>query len=172
MKKADSLCEIALERIKTLFSQGKSQLFSQSWGSLLRSHHCNLVKMPRVPKVHQLALLGYEMTKEKKKIQGVSWDKENISVQMPFSTTSSAGELKSERFQRYKLKEHVLASKRLKNLKKEQKQEMGQHQISLLSQSSANSKDKPREIDYWEDFLRKKEERHFNLTRITKILTD
>jgi hypothetical protein len=176
MKNPYSPCKNAAERVKYLFSHYSFFLKQKlTFPTFSHSHHCNLLKLPRLSsKVGNLSLLGYEIRKGRKEAKKFSAVKENKKSLSPIASgfnSSKGSELKSERVQSWKLKEQAIASRKLKSLKEKQNQgSKVKHKISLMQ--DAKKTEESNQLEHWENFIRAKEERHFNITRITKYLMD
>jgi hypothetical protein len=186
MKNPYSPCKNAAERVKYLFSHYSFFLKQKlAIRSSFHSHHCNLVKLPRLSaKVGNLSLLGYEITKARKtslppskKVISVNAQKHSLPLHShPHPLPTNGKDLKSERVQRWKLNEQLVASRRLKSLKQRETDFLNErkvkHEISLIQEDSSKNDDQRRQQNHWEEFLRSKEERQYNITRITKFFID
>ena len=82
-------------------------------------------------------------------------------------------ELSSKRVIRWKLKEYQLASRRLKGLQRQiEKETLKSHEITHIMQPPKPKDDNSDQQKLWQDLLRSKEERQFQITRIIKYLAD
>ena len=178
MKKPYTHCKQAADRVKHLFSHYSHFLKQRlHLRPSFHSHHCNLVKLLCLsPKFKPLSLLGYEMHRGRKnlsypkKVTAGNAGKEKPSFQ-PAAFPSYGRALKSERIQRWKLKEQMIAARKLKALKGGTSIQV-RHSVSIMQDAPDNTQEAAEQREHWEELIRMKEERHFHLTRITKFLMD
>lgn len=171
---------------------------SQSCRNWLQAHECNLVKIPRVPsQVEHLSFYGYEMSKDrKKKLENVRKNTVDLACLQkdgatPFQKVAlhahccvnqknpylledihAPAELIPERVvKKWQLKEHFLAFRKLRTLGKQRSCDHKRHEIVPLC-SSKKSTLKSEDQEFWEELIFSKENRLFQIGRITKYLKD
>ncbi len=160
-----------------------------SFHDFLSSHTCDLVKVPRIPsQVEQIPHYGFQIRKnnpQKRKLDSARKEKidldtvdQKITTQINRSAlqthccvnqktpylilehTLGSGDLSSNRIINCKLKEHFLASRRLKNLHKGLKSTQKHYDfVPLNPQKKAAQTSKDQE--YWEDLIHSKEHHTF-----------
>ena len=177
-KMNNSLLKTAAFRVKILFSSGKlyelqrhfleqaasSKTFSQS-------HHCNLVKSPRVPLV--LGIASKMPKKGEKKCLTVSEGPCPRVQTRPNPEEGSGKELSPNRVSRWRLKEYVLAARKLKGDKKEKQATLSKHhEISLIEEQESQFSEDMEKNEAWQEYIKSKGERQFHLTRVIKYLMD
>lgn len=90
------------------------------------------------------------------------------------SILAKGSELNSERVHAFKLKEHLLASKKLKTLSKENQNGMAfrKGRIEPMPPRTSKKSEEQAIHEHWQDLLQSKEERHFQIGRVIKYLSD
>ncbi len=160
------------------------QLLSKAACSdLLSIHKYNLVKVPKVPsQVEQLPLYGFQMRlrsgpkekfdnarKEKLDIHAV-WEETPpkinraalhthccVNQKTPYLRIEKTGnELNSHRVINYRLKEHFLACRKLRQLHKNQELLKKHHDFVHLN-SEAKEEETSQDQEFWEEMIRSKE---------------
>lgn len=191
MKENSSLstpCETSAVRIQYWFGKDKGNLLpivqSTSKGQdFSKKHKCDLVKTPRIPShVEHLPLQGYlskkkrhnkhrQVTKENfSKTLRISIDQSHCTIsQKNFNHLQSECALSSARVAYCRLKEHFLVSKRLKSITKQGDASPKRHDVVPIK--SSNQQDLPQN-PYLQEWEKMKEERHFQIGRVIKYLTD
>lgn len=164
----------AADRVKRLFSEGNQHLF-YTLTSQLPTHHYDLVQIPKVPsQLRRLSLYGKQMkSPPKKQRKWNSNEKERSKALALKDRPYQRSELSPARVKLCKLKEHYLASKKLKSISSEKKSldHLKNYQINTLDQP-ADGYVKDERMEYWEEMIHNREERHFNIGRIIKYLSD
>jgi len=80
-------------------------------------------------------------------------------------------ELTSQRVMRFRVKEHILVAKRLKSFLRQGKGlQSKKHEIIPLSETSQSASQDPNE--YWENYLKSKEQPLFEIGKMTKFFPD
>jgi hypothetical protein len=174
-------CENAAKRVKYLFSSGKQPLvYSLFLEERKAQHSYSPLKAPRKPAA-QSYKIGYpNLTKKKepqKKPRVVTKEWNLPSKQPhPFRThideAPKGTDLDAARVRLWKLKEHFLASRKLKGLTEQKKESStSKRHIHLLAHSDAQKTEDQRNQEYWEEFIKNKEERQFQIGRVIKYLS-
>lgn len=184
-KKIPSLsCQQAAERIQPLFSKKEAQEDASKKKSSLRSHKCNAMKFPST------ALYGMGQEKIKKRVP----QKKTISSFQVRPVTSSWNalslhahdccsknqkyisqehkRLSSDRVMRWQLKEHLLAARKLKGIKKPSYEQHKVHEITLMTTQPSSNKEGAEQQEIWNEYLRFKQERELHMPRIIKYLSN
>jgi hypothetical protein len=184
-------CETAAIRIQYWLGKDKANLLyldkslSKSQ-DFCKKYKCDLLKPLRIPsQVRHLPVQGYLLSKKKRqnksriltkgdssKILRFTLDTSHCNVnQKNWNHIASGTSLSSERVDSYcRLKEHLLVFRRLKSISKQPRHgEAKKHKIDPIK--STSEQDLPRHpyIQEWERF---REERHFQLGRVIKFLSD
>jgi hypothetical protein len=126
MKDAPISCESAAVRVQCWFKKDKIVNDpTLSSGEFYKKYKCNPVKMPRIPRqVGHLSFQGYLLTKKKKQTKGRCVTRGNplkplgVTIDthpVHCKDVTSGKALTSKRVANCKSKEHLFASKRLKN---------------------------------------------------------
>lgn len=184
-----SLCETAAVRIQYWFGKGKANVLPFVVDSTSRtkdfskSHKCDLVKPPRIPsQVEHLPIQGY-LSKKKRHTKPRQVTKENFSKSLRISMDPSRcsinqknlnylqpkNALSSARVAYGRLKEHFLVSKRLKTISKQGSTGPKRHLVVPIKSSAQKELS---ENPYLQEWAKIKEERHFQIGRVIKYLTD
>lgn len=184
-KGSNSSCETSAARITVFFSDLKLSKPSEKGENLAKAHQCDLVKIPRLPaSIEHLMLYGKCAELQKKQSQNQKKPSllkpSLVSIKegswSPFKTAEFqeiGKDLKPERVKSWKLKEHLLASRKLKGFRQETASKYhSKHQVSIIRQKTAAETAKNDQNDHWNALLKVKEERHFHLTRVIKFLVD
>jgi hypothetical protein len=176
-----------IDRVKELFPKGK-ELFHSKESPLPFSHECNLVKLPRV--AISIDFLDIETKKPATKVKGKLKNPSQLSEKQLSEDARNAHKccanqkdflvlpddtvgvgLNPERVRSWKLKEYLLASRKLKKMHKTQAHAEKAHEVTLIEKPSEIDTEKEK-VEQWQELLKMHEERHFQLTRITKFLID
>jgi hypothetical protein len=191
MKKSPSLstpCETAAVRVQCWFGKDKGNLLPTAQPTsksqdFSKKHKCDLVKTPRIPsQVEHLPLQGY-LSKKKRHNRQRHVTKENFLKTLPLSVDQSYCTISQKNFNHLqseyalssarvaycRLKEHLLVSKRLKSITKQGDASPKRHEVVPIK--SSNQQDLPKN-PYLEEWEKIKEERHFQIGRVIKYLTD
>ena len=172
-----SLCEKAAVRIEGWLCKDRENLLQSSPPKpqgFPKKHRCNPVKSPRVPsQIQRLSLQGYNFAKKKKESKARHVIKASPSKSLHFSLGErdyqQQNSLNSDRVAQHSLKEHFIASKKLKCLAKLKPTGPKQHQVVPISlESPKNQPSDP----YLQEWGKRHEERHFQIERVIKYLTD
>jgi|ERR1700722_4993589 len=182
-------CESAAIRVQYWFGKDKENILPTvqtppHLQDFSKKHKCDLVKPPRIPsQVDHLPLQGY-LSKKKRQTKPRRVTKENISKSLRIHIDQShcsisqkninylqpENALSSARVAYCRLKEHFLVSKRLKSINK-QEQHPGPKRHNVVPIKSSTQKDLS-ENPYIQEWGKIKEERHFQIGRVIKYLTD
>lgn len=161
----------AANRVKEALKNKASVEVKES-NSLLQSHQCNQVKFPRMPSAlsHLFPLLAKKLKEKKARSVSLPLKKETIPHEVTdcaFEQVSLPGlDLIPARVKRWQLKEYHLIVLKIKTLSQYNKPS-SKHDITLLSNSPLeNSQD-----ELWEEMIKTKEERQFQLGRITRYFS-
>ncbi|HSX12851.1 MAG TPA: hypothetical protein VLE96_00300 [Chlamydiales bacterium] len=202
---ASSTCSHSADRVKILFLKGKdllSHLISKekAKGQGLRYI---LVEFPKLSEILN-TLSNHVLREELKKSKGTSTSKPSIKhsnlvfVSEPKSFlkpslfnahaslspksdpdepsgANQALELDPKRVKGWNLKEYLLAARKLKELRKQQKHSHSskRYDITLLQKEASGIKESDLEqYEQWNEIIKAKEERHFQITRVIKYLVD
>jgi len=191
MKEHSSLmttCENAAVRVQYWFGKDKGNLLPLVHSSSIakdfsKKHKCDLVKPPRIPsQVDHLPLQGY-LSKKKRYPKSRQVTKENFSKSLRFCVDPSQCSisqkninhlqtekaLSSARVAYCRLKEHFLVSKRLKNITKQAHASPKQHKVVPIKSSSQQDLSTNPYLQEWGKI---QEERHFQIDRVIKYLSD
>jgi hypothetical protein len=180
-------CESAAVRVQYWFGKDRGHILPSAQTppqDFLKKHKCDLVKPPRIPtQVDHLPLQGYLAKKKRQtkprhvtkgnvsKSLGISVDQSHCSVsQKNINYLQPDNALSSARVAYCRLKEHFLVSKRLKSLNK-QAHHTGPKRHNVVPIKSSTQKDLS-ENPYIQEWGKIKEERHFQIGRVIKYLTD
>lgn len=182
-------CENAAVRVHYWFGKDKENLLRTSTPSaktqeFSKKHKCDLMKTPRISsQVEHLPLQGYVLSKKKRQTKPRHITKENFSKALRFCVDHShcsinqknmnflqpENALSSERVAHCRLKGHFLVSKRLKNISKQGQAGSRRHNVVPIKASSQKGQvDNP----YLQEWGKVHEERHFQIDRVIKYLTD
>jgi hypothetical protein len=168
-----TLPQKAADRVRSLFNQGNLHLF-YTLTSQLPEHHYDLVQIPRVPpQLGRLSLSGLQMKTPPQKKRNWDNEKRQKGRSLLFQDRPThQRELNPHRVKLCKLKEHYLASRKFKTISKQKK--ASDHPLNHQVQSLAEPKEAlvDERMDFWQAMLQQKEERHFNIGRIIKYLSD
>jgi hypothetical protein len=176
-----SYIEESAERVERLLSKCKLlflyTFLLKSEDSLNRLQQCNLMKFPKMSvKMNGLDFRQPRSTGQKKDLK-TTYQQAGLETSRSFlldRPLPMRSELSPQRVMRWKLKEYQLAYRRLKNLKKQIELEtLKPHQITQLNQSKQSKEKKQDESkELWKELVKTSEERHFQVNRIIKYLTD
>ncbi len=192
MKENSSLttsCETAAVRVQYWFGKDKGNLLPLMQSSSVakdfsKKHKCDLVKPPRIPsQVEHLPLQGYLSKKKRNHAKQRQVTKENFSKTLRFSVDQSQCSvsqkninhlqtekaLSSARVAYCRLKEHFLVSKRLKSINKQGYDIPKQHKVVPIKSSSQQDLTTNPYLQEWGKI---QEERHFQIGRVIKYLSD
>ena len=175
-------CENAAKRVKYLFSGGKQPLvYSLFLEERASPHSYSPLKAPRKP-----AALSYKIgypskkksTQSQKQTHVVTegWNTASKNThQFGLSQAHADGpkgtDLRAARVRLWKLKEHFLASRKLKGLTEQKKESSTKREIKLLAESDPQKQEDQKNQEYWEAFIKNKEERQFQIGRVIKYLS-
>ncbi len=178
-------CENAAKRVKYLFSSGRQPLvysFFLEKKSPQRSY--SPLKAPRKPAALGQKIGGYPAKKkpaEEQKKASVVTEKWNaashqthqfgLSQALPDEALKGT-DLHAARVRLWKLKEHFLASSKLKGMPKQKEGNTVKHEIKLLVESDPQQDEDRKKQEYWEAFIKNREERHFQIGRVIKYLSE
>jgi hypothetical protein len=182
-------CETAAVRVQYWFGKGKENLLLAhqplpKTQDFSKKHKCDFVKPPRIPShIEHLPLQGYVLAKKKRPTKQRQVTKENFSKALRISVDQShcsisqknlnhlhpQNALSSARVAYSRLKEHFLVSKRLKNISKQKPTGPKRHDVVPIKSSTQQDLSKNPYIQEWG---RVNEERHFQIGRVIKYLTD
>ena len=185
-----SACENAAVRVHCWFGKDKENLLRlknplSKPQDFSKKHKCDPVKPPRIPsQVEHLPLHGYALSKKKRQSKQRHVTKENPSKPLRFNVGPShcnvnqknlnhlhqQNPLTSDRVAQCRLKEHFFVSKRLKHLSKQKLSGPKRHDVVPIK-STAKQED-PSQNPYMQEWGKIKEERHFQIGRVIKYLTD
>jgi hypothetical protein len=181
-------CETAAVRVHCWFGKDKENLlpvaqFPSKTQDFSKKHKCDLVKTPRILfQVEHLPLQGYLLKKKRQtkhhqvtkenfsKILRISVDHSHCSIsQKNLNHLQPENALSSARVAYCQLKEHFLVSKRLKNITKQEHAYPKRHDVVAIKPSKQQDLSKNPYLQEWEKI---REERHFQIGRVIKYLTD
>jgi hypothetical protein len=167
-------CETAAVRIQCWFAQlqrSNPVLKSQDF---YKKYKCDLLKPPRIPsQIERLHVLS----KKKKQAKTRSVAKENSSKSLRISIDGSHCNVNQknlnlitpQRVAHCKFREHFLVSKRLKTIAKQPSVGPKKHQVVPIKSSTEQDLS---QNPYLQEWGRAKEERHFQIGRVIKYLSD
>lgn len=173
-------CEHAAIRIQYWF--GKENLLKPHQ-LLNKKYKYDLVKTPRIPsQVEHLPLHGF-LAKRKKQAKPhrvtkgeslkplrFALDQAQCSVnQKDLNYFYSQHPLTSDRVAQCRLKEHLFVSKKLKSISKQKPTGPKRHEVVTIKSSSEQN---PSQNPYLQEWEKVREERLFQIGRITKYFTD
>ncbi|MES2345464.1 MAG: hypothetical protein V4494_05970 [Chlamydiota bacterium] len=164
----------AAERVRKLFPK-ENQNFCYTLKQALPPHHYDPVIIPKIPSgTKSLAFYGSRLKATSKKQR--HWNSKQKGGDRALTLTenfSEQGALNPDRVKICKLKEHHLASRKLKMISL-QKQVIDhlKNKFTIFSENLSQDFVKDERMEYWEALLQNKEERHFNIGRIIKYLSD
>lgn len=166
-----------LERVKELFLRGKQLKSPQN----PPSKGFNSVKIPRIPRPHP----QQKADKRKQKfaisslklqdLQDAALNTHKCCAHQKDFLHLAASSLEMNfllgRVKTWRYKECLLAFRNLKKMHKER--ESGKnHRVTLIPQTKDSQQQEDRKkLELWQELIKLNEERHFHLTRITKILS-
>jgi len=171
----------AAKRVKALFSKGQKDLFNRLFAGKLErpvSHRSNFIKFPRFLATRVSASKKHSTQKKKalvplRKNQKFESLEESI---MEKKLTQPKKALNSERVQGLKLKEYVCAARMLKEFCQEiehiQKQASKRYDAEIFEETLKQDDQDKKNMEQWQDFIKSKEERHFQIGRVIKYLSD
>jgi hypothetical protein len=182
-------CENAAVRVQYWFGKDKENLLPVAHSTsktqdFSKKHKCDLVKPPRIPsQIDHLPLQGYVLSKKKRQTKQRQVTKEDLSKALRICIDHShcsvsqknsnhlqpKNALSSTRVAYCRLKEHFLVSKRLKIITKQGLAGPKRHDIVPIKSSTKQDLSKNPYIQEWEKIH---EERHFQIDRVIKYLTD
>lgn len=171
--KKNPLAKRSAEQIKNFLSKKNAYVF-YTLGVQLLEHHYDTIQIPKIPSQSgRLSMFGNQMKMPKKQKER-SWNaqKEGKTPIALKDSPRSSKELHPHRVKLCKLKEHYLASKKLKTISAQKKSThpmKGRLIDSLAKEEEGFVKDQ--RMEYWEEFIQNREERHFNIGRIIKYLS-
>ena len=170
--------EHSAERIEQVLSKCKllflyTFLLSSDRVLSNKLQNCNFFRIPRMPmKMNGLQYrnMGKKKTSKTTYSTGKSDSTTPLFHDYPMPQRS---ELSPKRVIRWKLKEYQLASRRLRGLQKEiEKETLKTHEFKPLLQPPKAKDANAEQQKLWQDLLKAKEERQFQITRIIKYLAD
>lgn len=175
-KNSQTLCEEAASRVQSVADRDKIQKPAAQLS--FQNCRCNPIKYPRIPsQIKDLPLQGYVLRKKLKTeaksahIFLPSQEPLNKEALKNLSELETVGkELDSNRIVSLTFKEHELASRKLKTVPINEEISLKGRQCTLLFQLPKKSTDEA--TDYWEEMLKAREERQFQIGRVTKYLVD
>lgn len=183
-------CENAAVRVQYWFGKDKENLLrlknpSSNSKDFCKMYKCDLVKPPRISsQIDHLPLQGYVLSKKKKQAKqrhvtkenplkkplGFSVDKAHCCVsQKNLNYLLQENPLSSNRVAQCNHKEHFLVSKRLKYISKQKTVGPKRHDVVRIKSSSQQDLS---QNPYLQEWGKVKEERHFQIGRVIKYLTD
>ena len=158
----------AVERIKVLSTSIKvtaSTSSSQTWGySPLKPFKL----------AHPMRHINYELKKSKEgkqiKISATNLEQKSVSF-LEFAQEIPANKkpLRPERFKRWRFEEQQLAKRKLQGIQKEASGK--KRQITLMDEAQSAQEESDQNA-LWQDMIKLKEERQFQITRITKYFAN
>jgi hypothetical protein len=185
MKENSSLsnpCENAAVRVQCWFGKDKENRFQTTLThDASKMHKYDTVRPLRiVSQVEHLPLQGYALARKKKGINH-QVTKENLSKPLRFTVDSShccanQKDLSqihrknplSDRVAQCRLKEYLLVSKRLKTFSKQKPTGPKRHEVISIKSTAPQESQNP----YFQEWEKGKEERHFQIGRVIKYLTE
>jgi hypothetical protein len=174
-KKQSSSSINAAERVRKLFPKG-NQNFFYTLAQQLPLHSYDRLIIPKIPSgSRSLAFYGRNLKNTSKKER--NWNSKQKAGEgralTPSGTPPKQDMLNPNRVKLCKLKEHHLASKKLKMISL-QKQVIDhlKNKFTILNEKASEEFVKDERMEYWEDLIQRKEERHFNIGRVIKYLCD
>jgi hypothetical protein len=163
---------------------------------------CNLVELPKFPELLRMLSLNVLRAELKKKTSPSSkkasfensnlvlvsdpnsflkpalWDAHTGSADSQTDPeaffTKPSNELDPNRVRGWSVKEYLLAARQLKELRKQQNDSHAskKYEITVLQEEDSGKEEDKQQFDQWEEFIKAKQERHFQLTRVIKYFTD
>ncbi len=164
------------DRVKTLLKQGSS-FQGQDKGESLRSHTCTAVKTPRVPELLYVLFpsLFKKISDRKTDAVTAQWNEgskqaNEVGSHVESSKTPGA-DLIPTRVKRWKIKEYQGIARRIKALSK-YKPVTHSFQIEALNEKAeAAVRSDTTQDQLWQEMMKSKEERQFQIGRITKYFS-
>lgn len=161
------------ERVKTLMKPFPGERREK----LLRAHNCTLLKEPRVPEAFYLLFPSLSKKISERKTNQVSseWNEESKQTHDKGThieiDSSPISDLIPARVNRWKIKEYQHIAKKIKALSNPKK-ESRQFKIEDLNETSQLLKGKRTSQDeLWQEMMKTKEERQFQIGRLTKYFS-
>ena len=192
-----SACDLAVKRIKHLFSQGKEHFLYSAFLEKHFTHEYDHLKSPRM--ISSLQKLSAEKQKakreERKKIHASSKTANKKSFYQHFESSYSIAQnhlcslnqryplllhfdkgLNQRKIKNLQQKEELIASKNFKKIARQTQDWMYsqfQHQVKVIKEDEeAKSKEENSSQVNWEELVNSKEERQFQINRVIKYLSD
>lgn len=165
-------------RVKSFFSSEKLQaladLLAKNQTHQMQSHHCNFIKVPRIPHVFSSEKMQKKTPPPKPKKLTLHKTSKSFDLEIGEKHTRIR-ELTPQRVRRWKLKEYFVAARKLSWMKKQREGELNsvpkKHEMKLIQETDSHFEEDQKKRAYWENYLKSKEERQFHLTRIIKYFT-
>ena len=174
-----------------LFPQLLSKL---SCSDLISIHKCDLVKVPKIPsQVEQLPIYGFQIRKQappKQKLDNVRKEKIDLHANrseapsqinrsafqthccvnqktpyIHFEEAFATSDLNSNRVINWRLKEHFLAARKLRNIHKKQLHQQKHHEFVALNPMKKDPESNS-DHEFWEEMIRSKEKPIFQKVTI------
>lgn len=156
-------------RIKKIFSKGSSTLFLKEVREHFSSHRYAFFRVPKMP-----SMLNQPVQKRCEKERSWISKKEKSAQDLSFQMkTSSQEALSSHRVKLCKLKEQGIAMREIEAASKPRKLalRLEGHTVAPLN-TSEQPFEKDTRMEYWEEMIQNRPERHFNIGRIIKYLSE
>ncbi len=178
-------CELAAVRVHSFFGKDKALLFyfgqlRYRKGEWSKKHTCDLFKTPRISSEVKPGPLHGLFSKRKQGSKARTVTKtapeEQVSIfidpslccmsQKNANFIAPEKALTSARVGYHRLKEHILASKRLKTLSRQSTSGPKRHEVFKINASNTE------EAPLRQEWPQRQEERHFRIERVIKYLSD
>lgn len=181
-KKPPIQCKNAAQRVKFLFSRGKETLDSNEYKDKKKAEKSkfNSIEPPKLPeslKNISAGVLRAELRKKTKKSPHKTFQPAYKQETAQFfksavESVPSKGELDPKRIRGLKLKEHILAERKLKELSKNKKSSIKKFEAILMNEDDGQSLEDKKQFDQWDEIIKSKETRYFQIGRVIKFLSD
>ena len=180
-KQASSI-EASAERVESLLSKCKllflyTFLLKSDQALTDKMQRCNFFKIPNMSlKMNPLHLKNSSQTR-KQRPQKAVYSQAGVGPTCQLlrdRPLPQRSELSPDRVIRWRLKEYQLASRRLKQLQRQIEEETPKHHAitALHQQKKQEDSTQAEQQKMWQELLKAKEERQFQITRVIKYLTD
>lgn len=192
-----SACDQAVKRIKHLFSRGKQHFLYSAFLGKCFSHECDHLKFPNlVRSLQKFTVEKQKLKKEKRKQFNASpsamRDRASESQGTAFSSIAQnqlcslnqrhplllhfEKRLNERVIKNIKHKEYVIAVKNFKKIARQTQDWMYglfNHQVKVIHEETKNKKNESDQPSiFWEELIKSKEERQFEINRVIKYLSD
>jgi hypothetical protein len=191
-----SACDLAVKRIKHLFSRGKEHFLYSAFLEKHFVHEYDHLKCPSmITSLQKLSLEKQKAKREERKkihVSSKAMSKKSQNGQEAFNSIAQnqlcslnqryplllhyEKKLNERKIKSIQVKEWVIASKNFKKIARQTQDWMYaqfQHRVKVIKEDLTNKKANSDNASVpWEDLLKSNEERQFQITRVVKYLSD